>query len=92
MVTLPCASGSQIFFSSATVMQDAQLFCGLTIVANASMATGSSMNSTLFCLQSSISSERIGRDAPVMSVSPRQNFLKPPPVPDEPTVTSVLPA
>ena len=26
-----------------------------------------------------------------MSVSPRQNFLKPPPVPDMPTVTLTLP-
>ncbi len=26
-----------------------------------------------------------------MSVSPRQNFLKPPPVPDMPTVTRTLP-
>jgi hypothetical protein len=30
---------------------------------------------------------RIGRDALEMSVSPRQNFLNPPPVPDIPTVT-----
>jgi hypothetical protein len=31
----------------------------------------------------------IGRDAFWMSVSPRQNFLKPPPVPDTPTVTFI---
>ena len=31
----------------------------------------------------------IGRDAFEMSVSLRQNFWKPPPVPDEPTVTRV---
>jgi hypothetical protein len=29
----------------------------------------------------------IGRDAPVIAVSPVQNFLKPPPVPDTPMVT-----
>src|SRR5262245_12181778 len=34
-----------------------------------------------------ISALRIGRDASEMSVSPRQNFLKPPPVPEMPTVT-----
>ncbi len=56
------------------------------------MAIGISMNSMLFSAQSSISSVRIGREAPVMSVSPRQNFLKPPPVPERPTVTRVLPA
>ncbi len=35
----------------------------------------------------SISVGRIGRDASLMSVSPWQNFSKPPPVPDVPTVT-----
>src|SRR5687768_8538162 len=39
----------------------------------------------------SISSFRIGRDAFEKSVSPRQNFLKPPPVPDRPTVTRTFP-
>src|SRR3546814_7811240 len=34
----------------------------------------------------------IGRDASEISVSPRQNFVKPPPVPDTPTVTWMLPA
>jgi hypothetical protein len=29
----------------------------------------------------------IGREAPVMAVSPLQNFLNPPPVPDTPMVT-----
>jgi hypothetical protein len=37
--------------------------------------------------QASISFFRIGREASEMSVSPRQNFLKPPPVPEMPTVT-----
>src|SRR5687768_6900283 len=33
------------------------------------------------------SEAEIGRDAFEISVSPRQNFSKPPPVPDRPTVT-----
>ena len=76
-------------FSWSTVMQAAQSFAGLTMTARPSIATGISMYSMPFCAQSSISSPRIGREAPVMSVSPRQNFLKPPPVPDRPTVTRV---
>ena len=42
-------------------------------------------------LHSSISGLRIGREAFEMSVSPRQNFLKPPPVPEMPTVTLIAP-
>src|SRR6185369_12682548 len=38
-------------------------------------------------LQASISVALIGRDASLMSVSPRQNFWNPPPVPEMPTVT-----
>ena len=38
-------------------------------------------------LQASISVALIGREASLMSVSPRQNFWKPPPVPEMPTVT-----
>src|SRR5687768_8977017 len=50
------------------------------------------MNSMPPDLQASTSSCLIGRDAPATSTSPRQNFLKPPPVPDAATVTSPLPA
>src|SRR5882724_4537266 len=49
------------------------------------------MYCTPAALQSSISFFRIGRDASETSVSPRQNFLKPPPVPEMPTVTLTLP-
>src|SRR5688572_17950845 len=49
------------------------------------------MYCTPFLRQSSISLLRIGRDALDMSVSPRQNFLKPPPVPEMPTVTLMAP-
>src|SRR4051794_40132688 len=39
-----------------------------------------------FFLQAAISSSSIGRDALATSISPAQNFSKPPPVPDSPTV------
>ena len=42
-----------------------------------------------FSAHISISFLRIGRDASEIIVSPRQNFLKPPPVPEIPTVTFV---
>ena len=50
------------------------------------MATWSSTNSMLFAVHarpSPSSSALIGRDASLMSVSPTQNFLKPPPVPGQ---------
>ncbi len=43
------------------------------------------MKSTPPFLQSTSSSSLIGREASEMSVSPAQNFSKPPPVPDWPT-------
>jgi hypothetical protein len=69
------------------VMQSAKLFFGLTATVSASKAIGSSKNSTPAFLQSAISSLRMGREPFEMSVSPRQNFLNPPPVPEMPTVT-----
>lgn len=42
IITLPCASGSQIFLSSAAVIDFAQSFCGFTTMARPSYATGSS--------------------------------------------------
>src|SRR5262245_56886654 len=45
------------------------------------------MYSMPFVLQSSTSVALIGREASWKSVSPAQNFLKPPPVPLTPTVT-----
>ena len=86
-MTLPCAAGSQILFSSATVACLSQVFLGLITTVNASKATGISMYSMPALRQSSISAAKIGRDALDISVSPRQNFLNPPPVPDTPTVT-----
>src|SRR5215207_8316917 len=40
-----------------------------------------------FCWQTLASSSSIGRDASEIWVSPAQNFSKPPPVPEVPTVT-----
>ena len=68
-----------------------KLFFGLTATVSASKASGNSMNSMPAFLQSSISDLRIGREPLEMSVSPRQNFLKPPPVPEMPTVTRIWP-
>ena len=48
------------------------------------------MYSMPLALQASTSVGLIGRDASEMSVSPAQNFLKPPPVPEMPTVTRAL--
>src|SRR5829696_10568779 len=47
---------------------------------------GSSMNSMPAFWHVAISTALIGRDASLISVSARQNFWKPPPVPDVPTV------
>src|SRR4029453_10364280 len=90
LLTLPCASGSQSVLSSLTVMQDAQSFFGFTMTARPSYAIGSSMYSIPLALHASTSVGLIGRDASEMSVSPLQNFLKPPPVPEIPTVTFAL--
>ena len=73
--------------SSATVRHFAQVFSLLTTTVKPSIATGNSINSTPAFLQSSASFDLIGRDALEMSVSPEQNFLKPPPVPLVPTGT-----
>src|SRR5687767_5990736 len=49
------------------------------------------MNSMLFARHAFISDSLIGREALLISVSPRENFLNPPPVPDTPTVTRISP-
>ena len=53
----------------------------------ASVATWNSVYSTPFSSQIAISSSLIGREALEMSVWPRQNFSKPPPVPEVATET-----
>src|SRR6187402_9450 len=82
----PCASGAQRVFSSATLIVVAHVFFGLTTIARPSYAMGSSMYSTPAVLQASISAGRIGLDALLTLTSSRQNFWKPPPVPEIPTV------
>lgn len=64
------------------VMQSIQPLAWLTTTVRASLATCSSAKSTPFCSQAAISSSLMGREASTTSVSPTQNFSKPPPVPD----------
>ena len=45
------------------------------------------LDTVLLARPATSSSSLIGREASEMSVSPAQNFSKPPPVPDSPTVT-----
>src|SRR5680860_834264 len=77
---------SQIWLTCSTVMHSTG-FSGLTTTESASLATWTSSKAIPFDLQAAISSSSIGRDASEMSVSPAQNFSKPPPVPEVPTVT-----
>ena len=69
----------------------AQSFSLFTMSVSASLATGISAYSIPFAAHSAASSSLMDREASEMSVSPAQNFLKPPPVPDWPTVT-LMPA
>ena len=69
-------------------MQAAQSFSGLTMTVSASIATWiSTIPSMPLALQASTSESLIGRDASETWVSPRQNFSKPPPVPENATFT-----
>jgi hypothetical protein len=77
--------------SSATVISLAQVLSLWITTVSASNATGISMYLMPASLQAAISFEVIGREASAMSSSPRQNFLKPPPVPEMPTVTLTAP-
>src|SRR5687767_4218859 len=79
----------QIDLSWSTVMHSTGLL-GLTTALSASLATWISSYLTLFFLHASTSSSLIGREASDISVSPLQNFSKPPLVPDVPTVTRTL--
>ena len=86
-MTVPCAAGSHIRFRSSGVRVSTQSFPACTTTAMPSYAMGSSTNPIPAAAHASISRGRMGRDALEMSVSPAQNFSKPPPVPDTPTVT-----
>ncbi len=78
--------GCQSVFSWSTVRHVAQSFSLLTMTVSASFATWNSTYSTPLSSQIFASSSVIGREASLMSVSPRQKRSKPPPVPEIPTV------
>ena len=78
--------GSQTDLSWSTVMQVTG-FSGLTTTVRASFATWISSYLTPPASQAAISSSPIASEASLASVSPAQNFSKPPPVPEVPTVT-----
>ena len=79
----PC---SQSCFSCSVVMQST-LSSALVTTEMPSLATWTSFQETPSFLHiGTSSSSLIGREASEMSVSPAQNFSKPPPVPDVPTV------
>ena len=84
---LPSDSGDHIVFNCSTVRHLAHVFSGFTTTVRPSLATITSVYSIPFALHAAASSSLIGLDASEMSVSPAQNFLKPPPVPAVATVT-----
>jgi hypothetical protein len=70
-----------------TVIDEAHVFFGFTTTDRPSYPIGSSMISIPAARHASASVDLMGREAFAISISPRQNFWKPPPVPDVPTVT-----
>ena len=70
-----------------SVVRQSMARSGLTTTVRASVATSSSVKSTPASSHTAASSSLIGREASEMSVSPPQNFSKPPPVPEKPTET-----
>ena len=76
----------QTFFSSAVVRQVAQVFCLLVTSVIPSFATVNATHLMPFSRQAAYSVDLIALDAFARSISPRQNFSKPPPVPEIPTV------
>ena len=77
----------QIFFSSAVVRQSTQVFWRLVTSEIPSLATVKATHLTPLFRQTAYSDALIAREAFARSISPRQNFSKPPPVPEMPTVT-----
>ena len=86
-VTFPSDAGSHIRLNSPRLRQLANVFAGFVTMARLSNANGNSMSSTPVFSHCASSAALMGRDAPAMSISPAQNFLKPPPVPDSCTFT-----
>ena len=87
LITTPSDSGAQIVWSCSTVSSVAQSFSGLMMTESPSFAATISVYSIPLASHSVASSSLIGREALEMSVSPAQNDLKPPPVPEVATVT-----
>src|ERR687897_51836 len=85
-VTLPVAAGSHMVLSSSTVRHLRNALSLLATTVRASFATTISWYSMPLASQAAFSSSLIGREAFDSWVWPSQNFLKPPPVPDVPTV------
>ena len=74
--------GSQIAFSWSTVRQSTARFLFVTTAMPSLAIWTSSYLMPAFSQTGASSSSLIGREASEMSVSPAQNFSKPPPVPD----------
>src|ERR687897_530161 len=74
------------FFSSAVVRHVAHVFCGLIARVIPSFATVKATHLMPFSLHWAYSEALIALEAFARSISPRQNFSKPPPVPEIPTV------
>ena len=87
VVMLPSESGLHSVVSSSIVMHSRKSASGCATTARPSRPTRSGRYSMPASAQASISLSLMGRDASEMSVSPLQNFWKPPPVPETPTVT-----
>jgi hypothetical protein len=87
-VTFPSAAGAQSRFSSATVIEVAQVLFLFTMMLIASYATGSSTNSTLAAPHAVASLALMWREASAMSSSPEQKRFRPAPVLELPTLIS----
>ena len=87
----PSDSGPMRAYKAALSRHSTAVLAGLVATVKPSMATASSMYSIPASAHKVASSSLMAREAPVMSPSPAQNFLKPSPVPGPSTVTLRLP-
>ena len=83
-------SGFQMLPRASTVRQSTKSLLGLTITERPSTATRSSRYSMPLSAAACASESLMGREALLMTVSPTVNLLKPPPVPETPTLTRTL--
>jgi hypothetical protein len=79
----------QMRLSSDTLRLSTKVFCLLTTTARPSMATWISKGVMPLAWQALVSLERMGRLASATSISPRQNFWRPPPVPEKATLATM---